>query len=183
MRVIVAPRQCYAPPWLEANQRIWGLALQLYSLSSDRNWGCGDFTDLGRIVEWAGKELAARVIGLNPLHALRNTSPYHISPYAPYSRLYLNELYIDLERLPEFYGSEEAQQQFRAPEFQAKLQALRESRQVDYDAVQTTKRTMLELAYRRFLTESYSGEEQNLQAEDLARPTLRTVYPVRGHIA
>ncbi|HKO31871.1 MAG TPA: 4-alpha-glucanotransferase, partial [Nitrospiraceae bacterium] len=163
IRVIVAPRQCYAPPWLEANQRMWGLALQLYSLSSDRNWGCGDFTDLGRIVEWAGKELAARVIGLNPLHALRNTSPYHISPYAPFSRLYLNELYIDLERLPEFYESEEAQQQFRAPEFQAKLQALRENRQVDYDAVQAAKRSMLELAYRRFLTESYSGEEPNLQ--------------------
>ena len=163
MRVIVAPRQCYVPPSLEANQRLWGLALQLYSLSSDRNWGCGDFTDLGRIVEWAGKVLGAGVIGLNPLHALRNTAPYHISPYAPYSRLYLNELYIDLERLPEFYRSEKAQQQFLAPEFQVKLQALRESRQVDYDAVATAKRTMLDFAYRKFLTESYSGEEPNLQ--------------------
>ena len=163
MRVIVAPRQCYVPPSIEANQRLWGLALQLYSLSSDRNWGCGDFTDLGRIVEWAGKGLSAGVIGLNPLHALRNTAPFHISPYAPYSRLYLNELYIDLERLPEFYGSEEAQRQFLAPEFQAKLQALRETRQVDYDAIATAKRTMLDLAYRKFLTEAYSGEEPNLQ--------------------
>jgi len=163
MRVIVAPRHCYIPPWLEANQRLWGLALQLYSLSSDRNWGCGGFTDLGRIVEWAGKKLGAGVIGLNPLHALRNTTPYHISPYAPNSRLYLNELYIDLEQLPEFYESEEARQQLLAPEFQAKLQALRESRQVDYDTIATTKRTMLELAYCKFLTEAYSGEEPNLQ--------------------
>ncbi|MEQ1563058.1 MAG: 4-alpha-glucanotransferase, partial [Nitrospiraceae bacterium] len=135
IRIIVAPRQCYVPPSLDANQRIWGLALQLYSLSSNRNWGCGDFTDLGRIVEWAGKGLGAGVIGLNPLHALRNTTPYHISPYAPFSRLYLNELYIDLERLPEFFGSEEAQQQFSAPEFQSRLQAQRESRRVDYDAI------------------------------------------------
>jgi len=163
MRVIVAPQQCYVPPLLEANQRLWGLALQLYSLSSDRNWGCGDFTDLGRIVDWAGKGLGAGVIGLNPLHALRNTAPYHISPYAPYSRLYLNELYIDLERLPEFYGSEEAQRQFRAPEFQAKLQLLRGTRLVDYDAIAIAKRTMLDLAYRKFLTEAYSGEEPNLQ--------------------
>ncbi len=163
MRVIVAPRQCYVPPSIESNQRLWGLALQLYSLSSDRNWGCGDFTDLGRIVEWAGKELGAGVIGLNPLHALRNTAPYHISPYSPYSRLYLNELYIDLERLPEFSGSEMAQQQFLAPEFQAKLQALRESRLVDYGAIATAKRTMLDLAYRKFLKEAYSGEEPNLQ--------------------
>jgi 4-alpha-glucanotransferase len=163
MRVIVAPRQCYVPPSIEAHQRLWGLALQLYSLSSDHNWGCGDFTDLGRIVEWAGKGLGAGVIGLSPLHALRNTAPYHISPYAPYSRLYLNELYIDLERLPEFYGSEEAQQQFRAPEFQATLQALRESRLVDYDAIATAKRTMLNLAYRKFLKDAYRGEEPNLQ--------------------
>ena len=110
-----------------------------------------------------GRSSAPDVIGLNPLHALRNTAPYHISPYAPYSRLYLNELYIDLERLPEFYGSEKAQQQFHAPEFQTKLQALRESRQVDYDAIATAKRTMLDLAYRKFLTDAYSGEEPNLQ--------------------
>jgi 4-alpha-glucanotransferase len=163
MRVIVAPRQCYVPPSLAAHQRLWGLALQLYSLSSDRNWGCGDFTDLGRIVKWAGEELGAGVIGLNPLHALRNTAPYHISPYAPSSRLYLNELYIDLELLPEFYVSEKAQQLFRTPEFQAKLQALRVSRQVDYDAIATAKRTMLDLTYRQFLAEAYSGEEPNLQ--------------------
>ena len=163
MRVIVAPRQCYVPPLIEAHQRLWGLALQLYSLSSDRNWGCGDFTDLGRIVEWAGKGLGAGVIGLSPLHALRNTAPYHISPYAPYSRLYLNELYVDIERLSEFYGSEEAQQQFRTPEFQATLQALRASRQVDYDAIAAAKRTMLDLAYRTFLKDAYSGEEPNLQ--------------------
>ncbi len=163
MRVIVAPRHCYVPPWLEANQRLWGLGLQLYSLSSDRNWGCGDFTDLRRIVEWAGKELGAGVIGLNPLHALRNTAPYHISPYAPNSRLYLNELYIDLERLPEFYGSGDAQQRLLAPEFQVKLRTMRENRQVDYDAIGTAKRTMLELAYSSFLTESYKGEEPDLQ--------------------
>lgn len=163
MRLIVAPRQCYIPPTLKENQRLWGLALQLYSLPSDRNWGCGDFTDLGRIVEWAGKELGAGVIGLNPLHALRNTTPYHISPYAPYSRLYLNELYIDLDRLPEWHESEEAQQQFLDPEFQTTLLALRQTRHVDYDAVATAKRTMLDLAYSTFMTEAYSGEEPQLQ--------------------
>ncbi|TKB71882.1 MAG: 4-alpha-glucanotransferase [Nitrospira sp.] len=162
MRIIVAPRQCYVPASIEANQKLWGLALQLYSLSSNRNWGCGDFTDLGRIVEWAGKNLGAGLIGLNPLHALRNTTPYHISPYAPYSRLYLNELYIDPERLPEFFRSKEAQRQFHAPEFQARLQALRESRQVDYEAIAAAKRTMLNLAYDYFLTEAYSGVEPNL---------------------
>jgi 4-alpha-glucanotransferase len=34
---------------------------------------------------------------------------------------------------------------------------------VDYDAIAIAKRTLLELAYRKFLAEAYSGEEPNLQ--------------------
>ena len=163
MRLIVAPRQCYVPPALESGRRIWGLALQLYSLSSGHNWGCGDFSDLKQIVEWAGRSLGAGFIGLNPLHAIRNSLPHHASPYAPLNRLALNELYIDLERLPEFFASEEAQKQYRSPEFQAKLQALREGRRVDYDAIGHAKRAMLDLAYRQFLKEAYSGTEPDVQ--------------------
>ena len=179
LRLIVAPRQCYVPTALEVGQRYWGLALQLYSLSSGRNWGCGDFTDLNRIVEWAGK-LGAAIIGLNPLHAIRNTAPHHTSPYAPYSRLAINELYIDLERLPEFFASEEAQQQYRAAEFQAKLQALRENRRVDYDAIAAAKRTMLDLAYRQFLKEAYTGVEPNLEPQTARAKLLERFIQAEG---
>ena len=163
LRLIVAPRQCYVPTGLEVGQQYWGVALQLYSLSSSRNWGCGDFSDLNQVVEWAGKRLSAGLVGLNPLHAIRNTAPHHTSPYTPYNRLAINELYIDLERLPEFFASEDAQKQYRSPEFQAKLQALRESRRVDYDAIAEAKRTMLDLAYRQFIKEAYTGTEPNLE--------------------
>jgi len=163
LRLIVAPRQCYVPTSLEVGQRYWGLALQLYSLSSGRNWGCGDFTDLNQVVEWAGKRLGAGLVGLNPLHAIRNTAPHHTSPYMPYNRLALNELYIDLERLPECFASEDAQKLYRSPEFQAKLQALRDNRRVDYDAIASAKRTMLDLAYRQFLKEAYDGAEPNIE--------------------
>lgn len=162
-RLIVAPSHCYLPPSLEAHQRLWGVGLQLYSLASDRNWGCGDFTDLRTVIEWAGKTLGASLIGLNPLHALRNSAPHHTSPYAPINRLFLNELYIDLERLPEFFASPDAQQQFHSQEFQSKLQALRQSRRVDYDAIASAKLTMLDLAYRQFLKEHYAGTEPDLE--------------------
>jgi 4-alpha-glucanotransferase len=165
VRLIVAPRHCYVPLIFQGQIRLWGVALQLYSLSSDRNWGCGDFTDLGKIVSWAGETLGAGVIGLNPLHALRNTTPHHISPYSPLSRFYLNDLYIDLERLPEFWGSEDAQRQYRSPEFQLKLKAWRENRRVDYDAIAEAKRSMLDLAYRQFLKEAYTGEEPDLKPQ------------------
>jgi 4-alpha-glucanotransferase len=180
MRLIVAPQQCYLPPSLARHQRVWGLALQLYSLSSDRNWGCGDFTDLGKVVEWAGKSLGAGLIGLNPLHALRNTAPHHTSPYAPVNRLFLNELYIDVERLPEFFASPDAQRQFHAPEFQSKLKVLRESRRVDYDAIATAKRVMLDLSYRQFLKEHYAGTEPELEPKTARAKILERFIQSEG---
>ena len=180
LRLIVAPRQCYVPTSLEVGHRYWGLALQLYSLASDRNWGCGDFTDLNQVVEWAGKHLGASIIGLNPLHAIRNTAPHHTSPYAPYNRLAINELYIDLERLPEFYASEDAQAQYRSPEFQAKLKTLRENRRVDYDAIAQAKRIMLDLAYRQFLKEAYSGTEPNLEPKTARAKLLERFIQSEG---
>jgi len=180
MRLIVAPRRCYVPPALESGHRLWGLALQLYSLSSDRNWGCGDFTDLNQLVEWAGKSLGAGLVGLNPLHAIRNSAPYDTSPYAPVNRLALNELYIDLERLPEFFASEDAQKQYRAPEFQAKLQAMRNARRVDYNAIATAKRVMLDLAYRQFLKDGYAGTEPSLEPKTARAKLLERFIQAEG---
>lgn len=165
MRLIVAPRRCYVPPVVDGGQRLWGLALQLYSLPSDRNWGCGDFSDLNRLVEWMGKALGVGLVGLNPLHAIRNTAPHHTSPYAPLNRLALNELYIDVERLPEFFTSGDAQALHRSPAFQSKLEALRKGQRVDYDATASAKRTMLEFCYRQFLKDEYTGNESDPQPQ------------------
>jgi len=135
---------------------------------------------LNQVVEWAGKTLGAALVGLNPLHALRNSAPHHTSPYAPLNRLALNELYIDLERLPEFHTSKAAQKQYRAPEFQTKLQALREGRCVDYDAIATAKRTMLDLAYRQFLTDAYVGSEPHLKPRTVRAKLLERFIQTEG---
>jgi len=117
---------------------------------------------------------------LNPLHVIRNTAPHHTSPYAPYNRLAINELYLDLERLPEFFASEDAQKLYRSPEFQAKLQAMRDNRRVDYDAIAEAKRTMLDLAYRQFLKEAYSGTEPNLEPKTARAKLLERFIQAEG---
>ena len=127
LRVVVAPSHCYVPEGMAQGGRVWGLAVQLYSLRSQANWGVGDFSDLSRLVEWAGKDLGAGIIGLNPLHALKNSRPHHLSPYSPTSRLFLNELYIDLECLPEYHSSPDAQRLRSSPEFQKELERVREA--------------------------------------------------------
>ncbi len=102
--LIVAPACAYLPPALADRRRAWGVAAQLYSLRSARNWGMGDFADLGALAEMAaGKGAAA--LGINPLHALYPAEPRHISPYSPSSRLFLNPLYLDIESVPDFADS------------------------------------------------------------------------------
>src|ERR1700743_1750615 len=92
--LMVAPPRAYGGDF----DRCWLLAVQLYSVRSARNWGIGDFTDLeGLIALSAG--LGAGGVGLNPLHALFDDRPGDCSPYSPNSRLFLNPLYVDVEKL------------------------------------------------------------------------------------
>ena len=56
--IVVAPPRAYLPP---GNARIWGLAVQLYTLRSRRNWGIGDFGDLETVCRLAG--VARRLAG------------------------------------------------------------------------------------------------------------------------
>jgi 4-alpha-glucanotransferase len=150
LRLIVTPSRCYLPPSLHERARIWGLSLQLYALRSSRNWGVGDFGDLAEIVERAATDLGAGVVGLNPLHALKNAKPYHISPYSPDSRLFLNVLYVAVEQVPELAESEPAQRLLKDKDFQASLASLRASELVDYDRVCAAKMAVLDAIFRTF---------------------------------
>jgi len=147
--LIVVPAECYRPPALADGGRIWGPAVQLYTLRSARNWGIGDFSDLRLLSEqWAAQ--GADVVGLNPLHALFLGNPNHVSPYSPSSRQFLNVLYLDVEAVPEFAECEPVRQQVRSGEFQLRLQALREAELVDYPGVAAAKLGVLEQLYRHF---------------------------------
>ncbi len=160
LRLIIVPPRCYVSPRLLEGGRTWGLALHLYALRSSRNWGVGDFGDLAEFVDWAARDLGAGVIGLNPLHALKNTRPYHISPYSPDSRLYLNVLYVAVEQVPELQESEEAQRLLEDSTFRSRLESLRKQDLVDYDQVYAAKREMLELLFEAFQARHLAGPEE-----------------------
>jgi 4-alpha-glucanotransferase len=95
-RLIVAPGKCFRPE----NLRIWGWALQLYSLRSRGSWGLGDFADLRRFSTWAVDDLGAGIIMTNPLNAAAPGVPQQASPYSPTSRIYRNVLYLRIEDIP-----------------------------------------------------------------------------------
>ena len=51
--LIVTPDKCHEPATLAAGARLWGVAVQLYTLRSASNWGIGDFTDLKEVLRLA----------------------------------------------------------------------------------------------------------------------------------
>lgn len=71
--LIVTPQTCFSPSPRSRSRRLWGITLQLYGLRSTKNWGRGDFQDLKDFMTWAGKELGAAMVGVNPLHVLMMT--------------------------------------------------------------------------------------------------------------
>jgi 4-alpha-glucanotransferase len=146
----VCPDRAYLPRKLEQGGKTAGFNVALYGLRSGRNWGCGDFTDLRAVVEWAHDELGFNLLGLNPLHALHNRVPYNTSPYLPLSIYYKNLIYVDIERVPEFESSHCAQGLLRSPRIQKKIDSARQAEFVEYEEVASLKGRFLKLLYREF---------------------------------
>jgi 4-alpha-glucanotransferase len=157
IRLIATPATCHLPP--ERGAGDWGLALQLYSLRSDRQWGMGDFTDLAAAV--AG--VAARggtLLGVNPLHALFPAVPTRISPYSPSSRLFLNPLYLDIAAVPDFAESVEIQ----ALTAGEGLAALAAATLIDYPAVARLKSAAFALLWQSFKARHLATESPRSRA-------------------
>lgn len=98
---IVTPRFVGFPQKMH-NRRVWGYATQLYSVTSERSWGVGDFADLADLITWSGAEQGADYTLINPLHAAQVVPPLEPSPYLPMSRRFLNPIYIRPEDVPEY---------------------------------------------------------------------------------
>jgi 4-alpha-glucanotransferase len=147
--LIHCPARVYRPEAITEDRRLAGIAISLYGLRSERNWGAGDFGDLERFTGWARREAGASFVALNPLHALANRSPYNTSPYLPASTFYRNFLYLDIEAVPEYKVSGLAQR-MRA-QAEERIVALRSAELVDYEGVARLKRVFLQVLYREFL--------------------------------
>lgn len=163
-RLIAVPRRAWLPERLANGGRAAGLSISLYGIRSDRNWGCGDFTDLNSLVEWVRHDLHAGFVALSPLHAIENRTPYNISPYLPNSTLFRNPLYLDIESVEEFRQSPAAGKLFRSAPVRQRLVALRLAEFVDYEAVWRLKRFFLKLLFREFLLRASPGRRQSLES-------------------
>lgn len=143
-QLLLAPVQAYRPPGTgRGGRRTWGVFLPLYALHSARSLGAGDFGDLRRLMDWVGHKGGGLVATL-PLLAAFLDLPYDPSPYAPASRLFWNEFYVDLDAIPELPRCAEARRRLEAEPFRAARRALRDADLVDYRRQMRVKRDVLQ---------------------------------------
>ena len=153
--VISAPSRCHTGD----GKPLWGVFLPLYALRTARSWGAGDFSDLEALAEWAAG-LGGGVVATLPMLAAFLDEPCEPSPYAPASRLFWNELYVDPRRLPEMDDCAPARRLVESPEFLREVEALRGSPRVDYPRWMALKRRVLEELAHRFFSRPGSRQEE-----------------------
>ena len=161
--LIISPPQCYEPAVIVAGRRLWGMAVQLYTLRSRDNWGIGDFNDLRSLIRWVAPR-GAGFIGLNPLHALAPADPERSSPYSASSRHFLNALYIAVPLVPEFRDCAPARERLAEPSIVRRLRELRDCEQVDYRGAADFKFEILALLYRDFRDRHLAGASERARA-------------------
>jgi 4-alpha-glucanotransferase len=159
-RIISAPLR--APLRFE---RAWGVFMPLYALRTERDWGTGDLTDLEALIGWT-KGMGGEFVATLPLFAAFLDEPLDPSPYAPVSRLFWNELYIDPLRTPEF-----------RPEWIPELEELRRAELVDFRRAYSLKRRVLE----QMAATMSDRRRSKLERFTHERPHLMEYARFRGH--
>jgi len=164
--VICAPWTCYMPA---DRKPVWGAFAPLYSMRSARSdrFGGADFKDLGRAIEWINS-LGGDAVGTLPLLA---TFEGDDSPYLPVSRRLWNELYLDLDEIPEVEGLPDG--------FERESAALAAMDLVDYPRLAKHRRSVLADAAKRLYASS-STRRDELERWLLAHPLVDEYAAFRG---
>ena len=102
--LISSPRQAFLP----GKDRLWGVFAPMYALHDGQSMGGGGLRELSRLVQWV-KEANGDLVATLPLMAAFLDEPCEPSPYGPVSRLFWNELFLDIRAVyPELAQDESA---------------------------------------------------------------------------
>jgi 4-alpha-glucanotransferase len=182
--VIAAPRHAYPGPpgsrWDNAAQhpsggqaRLWGLFAPLYALASEAGrdpGGIGNFTDLGTLLRWVG-DLGGSIVATLPLLPTFLREFFEPSPYSPVSRLFWNEVFIDVAAVPEVAASPAAQAAIDTSRRLVEPPGGR-PRLVDWQAVAAAKRRVLEAAAESLFDGPATPRREQLESFAQANPRL-----------
>jgi 4-alpha-glucanotransferase len=127
-----------------AMRRQAGVVLPLFSIRTRRDWGIGQLTDLPACAAWI-RRAGQRLLQVLPPHTL---AAGETSPYGALTAFGLDPIYADVEAVEDLDAA--ALEEVLAGDGRAKLEALRASERVDYQAVRALKSRALDVAFDRF---------------------------------
>ncbi len=174
--VISAPIQSFAG---ERTGKSWGAFLPMYALHSKESWGAGNFSDWERLARWIGGRGGSIAATLPLLAAFLDFPVCEPSPYSPASRLFWNEFYLDITRVPEFARCREAQSLVRSKLFQTQLRAFRRDEIIDYQSQWAARRSVLELLAKHFFSKT-SARRANFRRFLRERPEVNDYAAFRA---
>ncbi len=139
-RIISAPKTAWTYAADSDQARRWGVFMPLHALRSRHSrWG-GTLSDLEEFTSWTAR-MGGSLVGTLPLLATFLDEPFDPSPYSPASRLFWNELFLDLEQIPELASCPAAQSLLAN---QPRLSSQNHVNHVDYRAWSEGQRAVLE---------------------------------------
>jgi 4-alpha-glucanotransferase len=146
--LLSSPSQTYGGAAI--NPRLWGLFCPSYALVSERSWGAGDFSDLETLIDFTS-QMGGDFVGTLPLLSTFLDEPFNPSPYAPVSRLFWSEFYLDVMRVPELRRSPAARDIIESSRFRSDLHSLRAVPLIQYRPLTALKRRVLEALLRTLM--------------------------------
>jgi 4-alpha-glucanotransferase len=167
--LISAPTCSYSSPDL---QKAWGAFLPMYAAHSKSSWGSGNFTDWQRLADWVASLGGNLLSSLPVLGGFLGRNRCEPSPYSPATRLFWNEFFIDVTRVPEFAACPAAQKLANSPAFQRKLNKFRAESMVDYCGEMEARRETLEIMAEFFFSKS---SQRRRQFQDFLRDRSQVV--------
>ncbi len=151
-----------APEKLETAEKLkhsWGPFIPLYALRTGSEWGIGSLREMKLALKKCG-EYGAQWLGTLPLLAV-DLDPVDCdpSPYSALTRLFWNEIFLDVEALVEKYQHLEAKKLIQTPEFQKELTELRACTHVDYHRVYKLKKSVLKMLSESFFAKKLEAQK------------------------
>ena len=137
--ILSAPMQCFAG---EA-RRTWGVFAPLYALRTNHGKAVGDYSDIDQLLSWVTLQ-GGNLVATLPISASFLTQPFDPSPYSPASRLYWNELFIDIDRILANTDCVPARNRACAEDWQHAMRLAAQGDYVDYREIAQLKRHVLE---------------------------------------
>ncbi len=135
-----------------------GIGVPLFSLTSSRSWGIGEFADLPAFGSWCAAA-GQRYVQLLPLNEI---SPGETSPYSSMTAMALDPIYIRVADVPDYQAL--GGNAVLSDAQRAVLAAVRTAARVRYADVRALKTHCLAAAFARFRAEELAHDTARAQA-------------------